>query len=185
MVMISLLRGVNMGPHHRIRMEALREVYGSLGFAGARTLLASGNVLFHVGAREKARAGARIKDAIDAAFGFRVAVMLRTAAEMRAVVAASPFAARPGIDPAKLAVTFLAAAPDPAARARLAAIAGVPEEVHAGERELYVYYPNGFSQAQLADKMLRQALGGMVTTSRNWNTVEKLVALAAEMEAEG
>ncbi|MDE3164376.1 MAG: DUF1697 domain-containing protein, partial [Acidobacteriota bacterium] len=72
MVTISLLRGVNMGPHHRVRMEALRAVYESLGLRDVRTVLASGNVLFRAVARERAGIGKRIEDAIEREFGFRV-----------------------------------------------------------------------------------------------------------------
>jgi uncharacterized protein (DUF1697 family) len=36
-VVISLLRGVNVGGHNLIRMEALRSVYESLGFQDSQT----------------------------------------------------------------------------------------------------------------------------------------------------
>ena len=45
-VMISMLRGVNVGSHNRIKMDALRAVYESLKFETARTYVQSGNVIF-------------------------------------------------------------------------------------------------------------------------------------------
>lgn len=183
MVVISLLRGVNIGGHHLVRMETLRGVYEALGLRDVRTLLQSGNILFRGTARDLGRLAVRIEDAIEAEFGFRAAVFLRDIPRMRQVVAANPFSQRPGLDPAKLAVTFLAAPCDDAARARLAAIAGVAEELHAAASELYTYYPNGMGRPQLTAAMLDKALGRIPTTSRNWNTVVKLLALAEEMEA--
>ena len=182
MVMVSLLRGVNLGAHHRIGMEPLRAVYEGLGLRDVRTLLQSGNVLFRSAARDPDRLAARIEKAFEAKFGFRSAVFLRDVSEMREVVAANPFSERTGLEPARLAVIFLAAACDAAARARLAALTGIPEELHAGTRELYVYYTAGMARPVLTGAMLDKALGKIPTTSRNWNTVIKLLALAEEME---
>jgi len=49
----------------------------------------------------------RIETGIERRFGFRPAVVLRTAREMSDVVARNPFAEREGVEPAKLLVTFL------------------------------------------------------------------------------
>ena len=179
MVVIALLRGVNLGPHHRIPMEPLREVYQAAGLSDVRTLLQSGNVVFQTRARELDRLAARLETAFEARFGFHSDVFLRTAGELKEVVSACPFAGRPECDPAKLAVTFLAAAPDEAARVRLAAIQGIAEELHAGARELYIYFPNGMARPQLTQAMLNRAMGKVSSTSRNWNTVLKLVALTS------
>lgn len=177
MIVVALLRGVNLGPHHRIGMEPLREVYQSAGLTDVRTLLQSGNVVFQTKARDLDRLAARLDAAFEAKFGFHSDVFLRTAEELHAVASACPFAGREGCDPSKLAVTFLAAAPDDAARARLAAIQGIAEEIHAGARELYIYYPAGMARPQLTPAMMNKAIGKVSTTSRNWNTVTKLVEL--------
>jgi uncharacterized protein (DUF1697 family) len=185
MTVVALLRGVNIGPHHRISMGPLREVYQAAGLSDVRTLLQSGNVVFQTKARDPERLAAPLEAAFEARFGFHSDVFLRTAEELRAVASACPFAGREGCDPAKLAVTFLAAAPDDAARARLAAIRGIAEEIHAGTRELYVYYPNGMARPQLTAAMLNKAIGRVSTTSRNWNTVRKLVELTDAGPASG
>jgi uncharacterized protein (DUF1697 family) len=182
MVLISLLRGVNLGKR-RMRMEALRATYEGLGLTDVRTLLQSGNVLFRSTARDLPRLTAKIEKAIAADFGFHSDVFIRSPEELRSAIAGCPFSRRGGIDPAKLAVTFTAAAPEVAARQRLAAIQGIPEELCAGERELYVYYPNGMGRPVLTAAMLDKALGKLSTTTRNWNTVTKLLAMAEEMEA--
>jgi hypothetical protein len=45
-VVISLLRGINLLKNKRVKMDALRAVYESLGFEEVETWLQSGNVVF-------------------------------------------------------------------------------------------------------------------------------------------
>jgi hypothetical protein len=54
-VVVSLLRGVNVGGHAKIKMDALRELYTTLGLSSAQTLLQSGNVVFKAKASELPR----------------------------------------------------------------------------------------------------------------------------------
>ena len=98
-VLISMLRGVNVGPHNRIKMDALRAVYESLKFETPRTYVQSGNVIFRTDERDLLRLAMRIEDGIENKFGFCPDVILRTAAEMRDVIARNPFAKRRGIEP--------------------------------------------------------------------------------------
>jgi uncharacterized protein (DUF1697 family) len=69
-------------------MEALRELYESLELRPAHTCVQSGNVVFRTEARDFTRLSKRIADAIEQRFGFRPGVILRTAADLRAVIAA-------------------------------------------------------------------------------------------------
>jgi uncharacterized protein (DUF1697 family) len=107
-VLISMLRGVNVGAHNRIKMDALRALYESLALRHPQTYVQSGNVLFRTDRRDPIALAKRIEDAIQRGFGFRPTVILRTSAELRDVMARSPFAKRGGIEPAKLLVYFLA-----------------------------------------------------------------------------
>jgi uncharacterized protein (DUF1697 family) len=45
-VLISMLRGVNLGSHNKINMGALRALYEALKFEDPRTYVQSGNVIF-------------------------------------------------------------------------------------------------------------------------------------------
>ena len=112
-VIVSLLRGVNVGGAHQVKMDALRSLYESLGLRHVETFIQSGNIVFNTEARDLVRLARRIEDAIDKSFGFRCDVVLRTGAELRNALARNPFAEREGIDPAKVLIIFLAADPDP------------------------------------------------------------------------
>jgi uncharacterized protein (DUF1697 family) len=180
-VLVSLLRAVNLGPHNRIKMDALCRVYESLGFSDVCSYVQSGNVLFRTGERATSKLAARIETEIEKKFGFRPPVILRTSGELREVVAQNPFAKRSGIEPNKFLVTFLAAEPSAAAAEKVRAIKAHPEEIHLHGRELYIYYPNGLARPKLPWASLEKALQ-VSGTARNWNSVTKLLAMAEKME---
>jgi uncharacterized protein (DUF1697 family) len=181
-VAISLLRGVNVGGHHIIRMEELRELYESMGLSQAQTYVQSGNVVFRTGARDFARLAKRIADGIEQRFCFRPGVILRTAAELRCVVAANPFASRRDLDPRRMLVLFLANQPPADARERILRIDCEPEELRMEGRELYIYYPNGMARPKVSWTFIEKTLQTS-SSGRNWSTVRKLVEMAESLEA--
>jgi len=179
-VLISLLRGVNLA-HRKVKMDDLRALYESLGFEAVQTYINSGNVLFRTAARDHVRLCKRIEDAIQGACGFRSNVILRTPSDLRGVIARNPFAARPGMDGSRLAIHFLAADPGAEARKQVLAIDAAPEELHIDGRELYIYYTNGMARPKLSLPALEKTLR-TTGTSRNWNTVRKLLEMAEKLE---
>jgi uncharacterized protein (DUF1697 family) len=182
MVLVSMLRGVNVGPHHRIRMADLKVVYESLGLTDVETYIQSGNVVFRSAARTAGRVAERIEQAIERRFGFHAPVVVRSAAELRRVVERNPFAGRSGIQPEKLAVTFLRCEPDVGAGARVQALPPAPEEARLDGCDLYVYFPNGMGRPKLSVAQLEKAVA-VPGTARNWNTVRQLLEMAERLEA--
>jgi uncharacterized protein (DUF1697 family) len=176
-VVISMLRGVNVGGHNKIKMEALRGLYESLGLLDAQTYIQSGNVVFRTKERDLALLAKRIGNGIEQGFGFRPDVIVRTAAELRDVIAKNPFRTRPGIDPGKLLVTFLSGDPDADARDKVLKIKADPEEFWLIGRELYIHYPNGMGRTKLPAALIERTLKTS-GTGRNWNTVTKLLEMA-------
>ena len=181
-VVISMLRGVNVGGHNKIKMEALRALYESLKLRDAQTHVQSGNVIFRTDERDMLRLGKRIEDGIERKFGFRPDVILRTAAEMREVVARNPFAKRRGIEPGKLLVSFLASDPGEEGREKIRQMKSDPEELRIEGRELYIYFPNGMGRTKLQWAGLGKMLKTPVT-GRNWNSVTKMLEMAEKLEA--
>ena len=186
-VLISMLRGVNLGGHNKIKMDALRALYESLKLEDPRTFIQSGNVIFRTKFRKEKNPAAlakKIQTAIERSFGFRPEVILRTPDELRNAIAATPFPAHRNLHPSKILITFLAADPGPEAQSTLLTLKGYPEELHLKGRELYIYFPDGAGKSKLPwsklDKLL-QTTG----TARNWNSVTKMLAIAEEMEAAG
>lgn len=177
-IVISLLRGVNLG-RRRMKMEALRALHESLGHQDPQTYVQSGNVVFATRDRNLLVLARSIEQAIEQTFGFPVPVMLRTASELREVIARNPFPSRAAAEPAKLHVSFLAAKPAPDAREKLLQFQDYPEELHLEGRELYIYFPDGAGKSKLSTAALDRALG-TPGTARNWNTVLNLLDLAGK-----
>lgn len=170
-VIVSMLRGINLGPHRRMKMEDLRPVYESLGFSDVKTYVQSGNVVFRA---PRTVTPKRIEDAIEKRFGFRSDVVLRTPEEIRNVIARNPF---PGVEGSKLLVWFLSQDPGDSVRAKVRALDTPPEKLHIEGREMFIYYPNGMARPKLNMNAIGKALPG-TGTGRNWNTVTKLLEIA-------
>jgi len=179
-VMICLLRGVNLAGHKKVPMEVLRNLCTCLKHCDVQTDVQSGNVVFRTREPDPLVVAKELEKAIEKQFGFRSDVIVRTPSELRNVIARNPFAKRSGIEPGKLLVTFLAAAPAPEIRDAILRIKAFPEEVHLSGRELYVYYPDGMGRSRLSgviDKSLQK-----IGTGRNWNTVTMLLEMAEKLE---
>ncbi len=181
-VIVSMLRGVNLARHQRMKMDALRAVYESLGLRNPQTYVQSGNVIFSATEKNLTRLGARIEQAIEKDFGFRPDVILRTVPELRDAIAGNPFANRRDIEPNKLLVTFLGADPGEEAREKVRAIKADPEELHIRGRELYIYFANGMARPKLSLARIERILA-VPGTGRNWNSVTRMLEMAEKMEA--
>ena len=178
---ICLLRGVNVGGNNILKMDALRSLCESLKLRDVQTYVQSGNIVFRAPDKDLAMLGARIETAIEKAFGFRPDVVLRTLDEMRDVAARNPFAGRrEEIEPGKLIVVFMGR--DPGA-GKMRALKTVNEEVHHLGRELFIYFPDGMGKSKLSFAPFERGVDKVTYTSRNWNTVTKLIEMAASLEA--
>jgi uncharacterized protein (DUF1697 family) len=173
---IALLRGVNVGGHNRLAMSDLRQLFAELGFAGATTLLQSGNVVFQSGRMASAALEARLEKEMRERLSVTADYIVRSTSEWQRVIAANPFAKQTQTAPNHLVVMFLKSAAKAASvEALRKAIAG-PEVVQAGERCLYIVYPAGIGRSKLTGALIEKKLG-VRGTARNWNTVLKLAAL--------
>jgi uncharacterized protein (DUF1697 family) len=183
-VLISMLRGVNVGGHNKIRMDDLRALYESLKLEDPRTYVQSGNVIFRTKEKNSAALAKKIQSAIEHTFKCRPDVILRTTGELREAIAASPFASRRDLEPGKILVTFLATAAGPDAHTTLLSFKSYPEEIHLKGRELYIYFPDGAGKSKLPWSRVEKLLQ-TTGTARNWNSVTKMLAIAEELEASG
>jgi uncharacterized protein (DUF1697 family) len=180
-VIISMLRGVNLGPHNRLKMEELRALYDSLKLRDAQSYVQSGNVIFRSEEKNLEELARRIEGAIEKKFGFRPAVILRTTAELREAIAKNPFAKRRKIEASKLLVTFLDRDPGQEAREQALKIDTAPEELRMQGREVYIYFPNGMARPKMKWAAIERVLKTQ-WTGRNWNSVQKMLEMAERLE---
>jgi uncharacterized protein (DUF1697 family) len=175
---VALLRGVNIGPNKRIAMADLRALVEGLGYDDVKTLVNSGNVVFTV---ERKKVNATLAREIEAALrerhGLDVGVVVRSGGEMAKIVANNPFP-EAAATPKLLHVSFLDRKPEPDKVAALQEVDRGEDDFRVIGTEVYLSVPNGLSGAVVNVNGLDKALG-VVATSRNWNTVTKLVDMVA------
>ncbi|ASP79549.1 DUF1697 domain-containing protein [Sinorhizobium meliloti] len=170
-VYVALLRAVNVGGTGKLAMADLKAVCDELGFAGAKTFIQSGNVVFRSDLPEPA-VQAKLEQALAAKMGKAPGVLLRSRRQLDDIAARAErfLDAKPNL----LLITFLPEPPPADALDKLVAPDG--EEVRIDGREIYVHYPNGSGRSKLKLPALRPG------TARNLNTIRKLAEMAAAME---
>ena len=181
MVYIALLRGINIGPHKRMKMEKLRASCEALGFKSVKTYIQSGNIVCQAGKLSSDAAAKKIGAQIVKDFGFVADVIARTDEEMKQIVTGNPLLKDPGVDASKLHVVFLSDTPPPESIKKLEAIVKLPDKARHKGKEIYFYFPNGVSGSSIWKHNLDRVLG-MSGTMRNWNTVNTLHEMATECE---
>ncbi|MFI9344589.1 DUF1697 domain-containing protein [Streptomyces sp. NPDC052773] len=175
----ALLRGINVGGSKKIPMADLRTLMEGLGHDGVRTYLQSGQAAFTTGRGDEDSLAAELTRAIEQRYGFTVDVIVRDHAYLKAIADACPFPAA-HLEPKQLHVTYFSAPVDEDRFAEIDREAHLPEEFRLGDRALYLYAPNGLGRSKLAEALSRPRLTkGVIATTRNWNTVLKLVELTA------
>jgi uncharacterized protein (DUF1697 family) len=166
---VALLRAVNVGGTGKLAMGELKAMCDKLGFASAKTYIASGNVVFE-SRKSEAAIKAAFEKRLEAYAGKPVGVLVRTAAEMAQVATDNPF---PKLAPNRTMALFLDRAP-PADI--LAGVRGQKDEqISLGRREVYIHYGDGMAASKL---VIPAAKTG---TARNMNTVATLARMAAEI----
>jgi uncharacterized protein (DUF1697 family) len=165
-VYVALLRAVNVGGRGVLSMKEFQALCVEIGLQNVRTYIQSGNVVFDSPHTEPV-VRRTMERAIADKMGRSVGVLIRTAAELRAVLDANPFG---DAEPSQVGVVFLPKPP------RASALADLPipgrEDVRTIGREVFVHYPDGMGRSKLK---LPFAADG---TTRNLNTVTKLLAMA-------
>jgi uncharacterized protein (DUF1697 family) len=172
---IALLRAVNVGGR-KVLKDDLLGLAKDLGFAEAKTLLASGNLVLWGKADGGAALEKRLEDGLEARMGLRTDFMVRSPAELKAIIAANPFQEQATTRPNHLLVNFLKAPiADDAVEILRAAITG-REAFHAHGRELYIDFKDGIGESML-DRDWKKTKRYPTGTTRNWNTVGKLAEM--------
>ena len=173
---VALLRAVNLGSHNKIAMSDLKLAAEGCGLTNARTLLVSGNLVFECSARSAAALETQLEKTLTKECRIETPVIIRSAAEWRAVIDANPFTAEAKKDPGHLLVMPLKSKPSSDRVAELARAIPGREKVKAGGRELYLYYPDGVGKSRFTGAIIDRKIG-VAGTARNWNTALKLMAL--------
>lgn len=169
----ALLRAVNVGGR-KVPMQDLKAVFEAQGHEQVVSYIQSGNVVFD-GKGKAATLARDLSAAIEGAFGLKTPVVLRSKAELTKVIDQNPYLDRT-TDGTKLHAVFLGDKPTATAIATLDPDRSPPDEFTVLGKQIYILAPNGVGQSKLTIDWFEKRLG-TVGTNRNWNTVNKLLAL--------
>ena len=169
---IAFLRGINVGGHNKIPMQALRDLCESIGFTSVKTLLQTGNIHFSSN-KPVERIEADLEAAIEARFGFSVPVTIRKQQDFESILDRSPFATEVSTDPSRLVLYMCKKAIREDAQAELQDLAQAEEQVYAFSDALWIYFPNGIGRSKLTPTTIDKAVGSPAT-GRNWKTLTKI-----------
>jgi uncharacterized protein (DUF1697 family) len=167
---IAFLRAVNLGSR-RVSMPKLVTVLEGLGFTHVWTFVNSGNAVFDAPGSRGALQQA-IERALRDAFGHEIEVFVRTAAELRRIVAAEPF--RLGVGDTHF-VTFLKTAPNAATTRALEALSNDFDTLVVQGSDVHWRMKGKSTDSNLRKKDWA-IVGENACTSRNMNMLRRLAA---------
>ena len=173
---IILFRGMNTGGV-RAPVTEQRAMAEAMGLNNPRTLLASGNLVVESD-RDPTQLEAAVEDETEKRFGRRIAAIVRTPEQWRALIEANPFPAEAEAAPSRVLVLLTR---DPVAAAEIEAVRAYAvvgervEVVTAGGGAVFFWFPNGMGRSKMAER----PVGSGVVTGRNWKTEMKLAAMLA------
>ena len=171
---VAFLGGLNVGGH-RVKMDALRVRFETLGFASVHTFLASGNVVFVADGDDAGAIEQHIENDLAEALGYQVPTFVRSAEEVRAIAAYAPFASDViAASAGKLQVSFLRATPDAEVHEQVLGLATDADRLNIAQRELF-WLPSGRMSDSVLDLVAIFKLLGP-TTMRTMNTVARIAA---------
>lgn len=176
---VALLYSVVLTPERRVVMVDLKAMAEDLGFVAPRTLGASGNLIFEApGRMPVGTIEQKLEPAFAARFGRSVDIIVRSAAEFRALAEANPFRDEAETEPTSVHVRVMREPIGEEALGPLLPWRAPSERLAVAGGHLWLHLPDGAGTSKLAGRLTPRHMGGVGTT-RNWNTVRRLAALVA------
>lgn len=175
---VAFLRAINVAGQKLIKMEELARIFTTTGLKNARTYIQSGNVIFDSASANAAGLRKKIENALRNSLGYEVTVMVRPLTEIEEIVKHNPFKKIKTDAEVMLSVVFLSDEPQHKPKLPLLSTTENLEVFEVKDRAAFIVsrrkkngwfgFPNKFVEKEL----------GVLGTTRNWSTVNKIVDLA-------
>ncbi len=181
---VAFLRAINVAGQKLIKMQELARIFAAAGCKNIRTYIQSGNVIFDSKSTNSAALSKKIERTLQQVLGYEVTVMLRTLSEVEALVRRNPFKKIKTDEEVMLCVVFFSDQPK---RTPILPLISIKENLELFEIKDGAAFvvsgrkqngPSGFPNAFVEKEL------GVVGTTRNWNTVNKIVHLAEAPDKE-
>ena len=177
MIYLALLKGINVGGKHLIKMDVLKKMFENMGYKNIRTLLQSGNVIFETPKGKNDAIKKKIESHLEKSLGYSVAVVIRTIDEIEKIIAAYPFSKikdHDNPDKCRIFVSFLDGEPDKSGVKEFISLSNKNEIYHIEGINVYLLCRIHFLDSIIAKNIFEKKLKVKATT-RNWATVNKLL----------
>ena len=174
---VALLRGVNVSGQKIIKMEGLRKHFDDLGYRNVQTYIQSGNVVFESKKGRNQGFEEQIQNKIRKEYTFDVVVILKTPEEIEKIISKNPF--DDNVDQKKLYVTILTAKPVTTDIKELNNHKNKADKFIVKEDVIYILYDEGAGKSDFSNNFIEKKLH-LSATTRNWNTMNKLLAMLQE-----
>jgi uncharacterized protein (DUF1697 family) len=172
----GFLRGINVGGNVLIKMADLKKVFEKMGFKNVQTLLASGNIVFESEQSDRKKLTDEIEMELKKKFKKDIKIILRSRDDLKKLQKAEPFKSIKITPDIRRYITFL---PEKTNAKEIT----IPYSSEKGEFRIIESTPlEVFSVIDLSKgkgtvdymKFLEKEFGSKITT-RNWNTIEKVL----------
>jgi uncharacterized protein (DUF1697 family) len=172
---LALLRGINVSGHRMIKMEVLKTALEVIGFTEVQTYIQSGNVFVTTEEENPTKVGFIIKQEIQKSFGHDVPVVVIGKNDLELCLQRNPFL-KTSDDTKKLYVSFVSKilTNDSIHDLKISNIK--PDEVAIDENRLYIKYYDSPAKTRLDNSYIEKKLN-VISTIRNWNSVNKLLEI--------
>ncbi|SFS29688.1 DUF1697 domain-containing protein [Lutibacter maritimus] len=174
---IALLRGINVSGHNKIKMVDLQQLFINNGYTNVTTYIQSGNVIFSSDELNTSKIEHTIINEIKKQFSYAIKVLVLKKSELTAIYNFNAFKNITELDFKNVCVTILKENPAEEGIEKVKSLAAPDEKIIFKERNVYIYCPNGFGRTKLSNTNIEAKLK-VYATSRNWNTITKLVELS-------
>jgi len=171
----ALLRGINVGGKNKVAMADLRSVVEACGYTGVKTYINSGNVVFDAAKADDRKIAGKIHDQLLEDLGLDISVMVRSVAEIEAIIAKNPYSGQ-FENHKDLHVFFLADELSNENSALLLEKNSDAEMISVDGRTIYYLLRISIVDSVLGKGFIDRKLK-VPATARNWRTVEKLAEL--------
>ena len=178
---IVLLRGVMPSGKNSIpKMAYLREILEKGGFINVKTYIQSGNIVLQT-ELSPVQISQKVHQLIKENIGAELPVVIKTADEIEQVLNENPFTN--GYDIKRVFFTLFNDELSQELANELKTQDFGEEKFDFTKKALYMYLPKDASRSKLSNNFLEKKLK-IIATTRNFNTLSKLVAMAREVEKE-
>lgn len=170
---IALLRGINVGGHHKVLMAELKELLKKQGYSEIVTLLNSGNIIFKAKSEDIPKLEAKLAKLLEKHFGFPIPTLLRTAEEFQKIITSKAFDNIKVTKDIRLYVSFIKQKPKENLKLPWVSEDKSYQIIDLQDKTIFSFLDVSKTPTPKAMGILESYYGKNITT-RNWNTINKI-----------